>query len=96
MDGQGCTGGEEDELGPLLLIDTAGCDMEEDGGDDDSKRNQGEAAVTMAHCARHVPSLFPSADHVALLVSLLERVIGAFDHFTKGCKNDRGIRRACS
>lgn len=44
------------EFGPLLLIDTAGCDMEEeaDDGVDDSKRNQGEARVALRHCQRLV------------------------------------------
>ena len=39
----------------LLLIDTAGCGMEEAAdADSDSKRNQGEAAVALAHAHRLV------------------------------------------
>jgi hypothetical protein len=38
---------EAEELGPLVLIDTAGCGMEEAADEDsDSKRNEGEAQVT--------------------------------------------------
>lgn len=58
---KGCTAGEEEEeLGPLLLVDTAGCDMEEvgDGEGDDSKCNHGEARVTLAHCSRSFRFLF--------------------------------------
>ena len=45
---------DEDIAGPLLLIDTAGCGMTEEIDDDfdDSKRNQGEAAVALKHCQR--------------------------------------------
>ena len=45
---------DEDIAGPLLLIDTAGCGMAEEIDDDfdDSKRNQGEAAVALKHCQR--------------------------------------------
>jgi hypothetical protein len=62
---QGCTAREEDEdLGALLLIDTAGCDMEElqDEEGDDSKCNQGEAKVVMTHCARLVAAGVSIAD----------------------------------
>ena len=38
-----------EELGPLVLIDTAGCGMEEVADEDsDSKRNEGEAKVCTA------------------------------------------------
>ncbi len=45
---------DEDIAGPLLLIDTAGCSMAEEIDDDfdDSKRNQGEAAIALKHCQR--------------------------------------------
>ncbi len=39
----------------LTLIDTAGCGMEEAADEDsDSKRNEGEARVTIAHAQRLV------------------------------------------
>lgn len=39
----------------LLLIDTAGCGMEEAAdADSDSKRNPGEAAATLQHAQRLV------------------------------------------
>ena len=42
---QGVDAGSE-ALGPLLLIDTAGCDLDETADEDsDSKRNEGEAKV---------------------------------------------------
>ena len=41
--------GAGEELGPLVLIDTAGCGMEEAADEDsDSKRNEGEAKVHTA------------------------------------------------
>ena len=45
---------DEDVAGPLLLIDTAGCDMVEaiDDDFDDSKLNEGEARVALKHCQR--------------------------------------------
>ena len=40
-------GGENEALGPLVLLDTAGCGMEEAADEDsDSKRNEGEAKVS--------------------------------------------------
>ena len=45
----------EDDIGVLTLIDTAGCGMEEAADEDsDSKRNEGEAEVTLAHAQRLV------------------------------------------
>lgn len=40
------------EFGPLVLIDTAGCDFEEDETEEteDSKRNKGEAKIALQHC----------------------------------------------
>ena len=45
---------DEDMTGPLLLIDTTGCDMVEEVDDDfdDSKLNPGEARVALQHCRR--------------------------------------------
>jgi superfamily I DNA and/or RNA helicase len=41
------------DLSPLLLIDTAGCDFDEQQNeDDDSKHNQGEAQAALAHAER--------------------------------------------
>ena len=41
------------EYGPLLLLDTAGCDMEEDCEEgSDSRRNEGEAKVALAHAQK--------------------------------------------
>ncbi|KAL2320789.1 hypothetical protein Fmac_029758 [Flemingia macrophylla] len=40
----------------LLLIDTAGCDMEEKKDEEDSTFNEGEAEVTIAHAKRLVQS----------------------------------------
>ncbi|KAH1194718.1 DNA-binding protein SMUBP-2 [Glycine max] len=40
----------------LLLIDTAGCDMEEKKDEEDSTFNEGEAEVTVAHAKRLVQS----------------------------------------
>ncbi|KAL3841236.1 hypothetical protein ACJIZ3_025827 [Penstemon smallii] len=40
----------------LLLIDTAGCDMEEKKDEEDSTLNEGEAAVAIAHARRLVES----------------------------------------
>ncbi|KAH9607739.1 hypothetical protein KSS87_008966 [Heliosperma pusillum] len=40
----------------LLLIDTAGCDMEEKKDEEDSTLNEGEAEVAMAHARRLVES----------------------------------------
>ena len=48
---QGVDGGGE-ALDPLVLIDTAGCGMEEAADEDsDSRKNEGEAKVTSAHPA---------------------------------------------
>ncbi|KAL3144155.1 hypothetical protein ABBQ32_14187 [Trebouxia sp. C0010 RCD-2024] len=42
-----------DDVPVLLMVDTAGCDMEEQAEEDgDSKRNEGEAKVVMAHIQR--------------------------------------------
>ena len=44
-----------EEYGPLLLLDTAGCDMEEGTQEgSDSRLNEGEAAVALAHAGRLV------------------------------------------
>lgn len=53
-----------EEFGPLLLIDTAGCDMEEGvtEGPEDSKANEGEARVALAHCQRLVAAGVPQKD----------------------------------
>ncbi|XP_047172883.1 DNA-binding protein SMUBP-2 [Vigna umbellata] len=40
----------------LLLVDTAGCDMEEKKDEEDSTFNEGEAEVTVAHAKRLVQS----------------------------------------
>ncbi|ERN11784.1 DNA-binding protein SMUBP-2 isoform X1 [Amborella trichopoda] len=40
----------------LLLIDTAGCDMEEKKDEEDSTLNEGEAAVALAHARRLIES----------------------------------------
>ncbi|CAN6454156.1 unnamed protein product [Victoria cruziana] len=40
----------------LILIDTAGCDMDEKKDDEDSTMNEGEAAVAMAHARSLVES----------------------------------------
>jgi ATP-dependent RNA/DNA helicase IGHMBP2 len=46
---------EGDDISVLTLIDTAGCGMEEAVEEDgDSKRNEGEAKVTLAHAQRLV------------------------------------------
>lgn len=51
---QGVSVGEADSS-VLTLIDTAGCGMEEAADEDsDSKRNEGEAQVTLAHARRLV------------------------------------------
>lgn len=43
------------EYGPVVLIDTAGCDMEEAGQEGgDSRLNEGEAEAALAHAARLV------------------------------------------
>ncbi|CAL5218349.1 g9 [Coccomyxa viridis] len=45
--------GENEALGPLVLLDTAGCGMEEAADEDsDSKWNEGEAKVALAHADR--------------------------------------------
>lgn len=50
------------ELPVLLLIDTAGCDMEERQEEEgDSKDNPGEAAAVKAHVARLVSAGIPAA-----------------------------------
>ncbi|XP_049934451.1 uncharacterized protein LOC116256012 isoform X2 [Nymphaea colorata] len=46
----------------LLLIDTAGCDMEEKKDDEDSTMNEGEAAVAMVHAKRLVESGVNASD----------------------------------
>lgn len=47
--------GGSEALGTLLLVDTAGCGMDEAAEpDSDSKRNEGEAAATLAHAQRLV------------------------------------------
>ena len=41
------------EWGPVLLLDTAGCGMEEAADEgSDSRRNEGEARVALAHAQR--------------------------------------------
>ncbi|XP_039115419.1 DNA-binding protein SMUBP-2 isoform X1 [Dioscorea cayenensis subsp. rotundata] len=63
----------------LLLIDTAGCDMEEKKDEEDSTMNEGEAAVAIAHAKRLVESglhatnigiITPYAAQVVLLKTL--------------------------
>ena len=52
------------ELPVLLLIDTAGCDMEESGGGSgaaESKANEGEARAALAHAARLVAAGVPAS-----------------------------------
>ncbi|XP_073150722.1 uncharacterized protein [Henckelia pumila] len=46
----------------LLLIDIAGCDMEEKKDEEDSTLNEGEAAVAIAHARRLVESGVQAAD----------------------------------
>ncbi|XP_073317926.1 uncharacterized protein [Primulina huaijiensis] len=46
----------------LLLIDIAGCDMEEKKDEEDSTLNEGEAAVAIAHARRLVDSGVQAAD----------------------------------
>uniref|UniRef100_A0A2P2LEK5 DNA-binding protein SMUBP-2 n=1 Tax=Rhizophora mucronata TaxID=61149 RepID=A0A2P2LEK5_RHIMU len=46
----------------LLLIDTAGCDMEEKKDDEDSTFNEGEAEVAFAHAKRLVQSGVQASD----------------------------------
>ncbi|KAK9726065.1 hypothetical protein RND81_05G187700 [Saponaria officinalis] len=46
----------------LLLIDTAGCDMEEKKDEEDSTLNEGEAEVAMAHARRLVESGVRASD----------------------------------
>lgn len=49
------------EIPVLLLIDTAGCDFEEEADDEsDSKRNEGEAKAALAHAARLVEAGLPA------------------------------------
>jgi len=45
----------------LLFIDTAGCDMEESGGDEESKANAGEARASFAHVRRLVAAGLPAS-----------------------------------
>ena len=46
---QGVECGEQSEFSPVVVIDTAGCDMEEDETEEteESRRNQGEARVAL-------------------------------------------------
>ncbi|KAJ4835089.1 hypothetical protein Tsubulata_049077 [Turnera subulata] len=46
----------------LLLIDTAGCDMEEKKDEEDSTMNEGEAEVAVAHVKRLIQSGVQSSD----------------------------------
>ncbi|KAL9241050.1 hypothetical protein vseg_015208 [Gypsophila vaccaria] len=46
----------------LLLIDIAGCDMEEKKDEEDSTLNEGEAQVAMAHASRLVESGIQASD----------------------------------
>ncbi|KAF8070908.1 Ighmbp2 [Scenedesmus sp. PABB004] len=81
------TGGALDELPPLLLIDTAGCDCEEQQEEDgDSRRNQGEAAAALAHVRRllaaglsprDVGVITPYSSQVALLKELAPAQLAA-------------------
>ncbi|KAK9813817.1 hypothetical protein WJX73_000065 [Symbiochloris irregularis] len=51
------------DYGPVALIDTAGCDMEEAGQEGgDSRLNEGEAQAALAHAARLVALGVPAAD----------------------------------
>ena len=46
VQGVQCSEGQEEGLGPLLLLDTAGCDLDEQAEDGSgSKFNDGEAEV---------------------------------------------------
>ena len=53
---------EHEELGPLVLIDTAGCGMEEAVDEDsDSRRNEGEAKVSPVFCAPQLKAIMRCA-----------------------------------
>ena len=61
---------EAEELGPLVLIDTAGCGMEEAADEDsDSKRNEGEAQVTSLGTEGHPHCLGIGMSSVAATVA---------------------------
>lgn len=50
---QDCSQVDPEMIAPLLLIDTAGCDMEETAsGAEESKSNRSEAGIAMLHCQR--------------------------------------------
>eukprot|EP00775_Hariotina_reticulata_P006215 gene6215-6451_t len=78
------------DLSPLLLIDTAGCDFDEQQDeDDDSKYNQGEAQAAIAHVERllaaglspmDVGIITPYSAQVSQLKELLpERLRGSLE-----------------
>jgi superfamily I DNA and/or RNA helicase len=69
----------QQELPVLLLIDTAGCEMEERGGSGESKSNEGEARAALSHAAALIAAgvpagaigvITPYAAQVALLRAL--------------------------
>lgn len=56
-----------DDVPVLLMVDTAGCDMEEQAEEDgDSKRNEGEAKVVMAHIQRLLDAGLPG-EHIGVI-----------------------------
>lgn len=57
----------DEALRPLVLIDTAGCGMEERADEDsDSKRNEGEAAAGLAH-ARRLAEAGVRTEHIGMI-----------------------------
>ncbi|KAK6793894.1 hypothetical protein RDI58_007347 [Solanum bulbocastanum] len=58
----------------LLLIDTAGCDMEEKKDEEDSTLNEGEAEVAIAHAKRLVESGVRASD-IGLITPYAAQVV---------------------
>ncbi|RWR73779.1 DNA-binding protein SMUBP-2 [Cinnamomum micranthum f. kanehirae] len=58
----------------LILIDTAGCDMEEKKDEEDSTLNEGEAAVAIAHSKRLVESGVRSS-HIGIITPYAAQVV---------------------
>ncbi|WCJ33922.1 DNA-binding protein putative [Euphorbia peplus] len=58
----------------LLLIDTAGCDMEEKKDEEDSTLNEGEAEVAVAHAKRLVESGVQASD-IGLITPYAAQVV---------------------
>ena len=74
---QGFSASAED-VPVLLMVDTAGCDMEEQAEEDgDSKRNKGEAKVsgTCNGCHSRVYAKPKHFSNMALHVALVDRLI---------------------